>query len=381
VADSLRAFRDLAAWWRDRFAVRVVGITGSTGKTLAKEVAADVLARTLDVLRNEGNLNSETGLPMTLLRLEPTHQVAVLEMGMYTVGEITRLVEISRPEVGVVLAVHPTHLERAGSLERIAEAKSELPRGLPAEGLAVLNADDPRVAAMATATPATVRTFGLGEHAEVRATDVVSEGLAGVAFTLVAPWGTRRLRSGSPGRHLVPHALAAVAVAEHFAVPLVEVAAALEAGSTAPHRMAVEELPGGATLVDDSYNASPVSVGAALAFLAETPVGTGRRLAVLGDMLELGPDERSQHERIGAQAATVLDGLVAVGERGRWIANAARAAGLGTVATAGDAAEAREVVDRVLDPRAGDVLLVKASRGLALDELVAALTGRPADEA
>jgi UDP-N-acetylmuramoyl-tripeptide--D-alanyl-D-alanine ligase len=381
VADSLRAFQDLAAWWRDRFAVRVVGITGSTGKTLAKEVAADVLARTLDVLRNEGNLNSETGLPMTLLRLEPTHQVAVLEMGMYTVGEITRLVEISRPEVGVVLAVHPTHLERAGSLERIAEAKSELPRGLPAEGLAVLNADDPRVAAMATATPATVRTFGLGEHAEVRATDVVSEGLAGVAFTLVAPWGTRRLRSGSPGRHLVPHALAAVAVAEHFAVPLVEVAAALEAGSTAPHRMAVEELPGGATLVDDSYNASPVSVGAALAFLAETPVGTGRRLAVLGDMLELGPDERSQHERIGAQAATVLDGLVAVGERGRWIANAARAAGLGTVATAGDAAEAREVVDRVLDPRAGDVLLVKASRGLALDELVVALTGRPADEA
>jgi UDP-N-acetylmuramoyl-tripeptide--D-alanyl-D-alanine ligase len=381
VADSLRAFQDLAAWWRDRFAVRVVGITGSTGKTLAKEVTADVLGRTLGVLRNEGNLNSETGLPMTLLRLEPAHQVAVLEMGMYTVGEITRLVEISRPEVGVVLAVHPTHLERAGSLERIAQAKSELPRGLPADGLAVLNADDPRVAAMATVTPATVRTFGLGEGAEVRATDLVSEGLAGVAFTLVTPWGTRRLRSGSPGRHLVPHALAAAAVAEHFAVPLVEVAAALEAGSDAPHRMAVAELPGGATLVDDSYNASPVSVAAALAFLAETPVGTGRRLAVLGDMLELGPDERSQHERIGAQAATVLDGLVAVGERGRWIADAARSAGLGTVATAGDAAEAREVVDRVLDPRAGDVLLVKASRGLALDELVAALTGRPADEA
>jgi UDP-N-acetylmuramoyl-tripeptide--D-alanyl-D-alanine ligase len=300
---------------------------------------------------------------------------------MYTVGEITRLVEISRPEVGVVLAVHPTHLERAGSLERIAQAKSELPRGLPADGLAVLNADDPRVAAMATVTPATVRTFGLGEGAEVRATDLVSEGLAGVAFTLVTPWGTRRLRSGSPGRHLVPHALAAAAVAEHFAVPLVEVAAALEAGSDAPHRMAVAELPGGATLVDDSYNASPVSVAAALEFLAETPVGTGRRLAVLGDMLELGPDERSQHERIGAQAATVLDGLVAVGERGRWIADAARAGGLRTVATAADAADAREVVDRVLGPRAGDVLLVKASRGLALDELVAALTGRPADEA
>jgi UDP-N-acetylmuramoyl-tripeptide--D-alanyl-D-alanine ligase len=145
--------------------------------------------------------------------------------------------------------------------------------------------------------------------------------------------------------------------------------------------MATEELPGGATLVDDSYNASPVSVSAALAFLAETPVGGGRRLAVLGDMLELGPDERALHERIGAEAAIVLDGLVAVGERGRWIAEAARAAGLASVATAADAAEARELVDQVLAPRAGDVLLVKGSRGIALDGLVAALTGRPVDEA
>jgi UDP-N-acetylmuramoyl-tripeptide--D-alanyl-D-alanine ligase len=378
VADSLRALQDLAAWWRERFAVRVVGITGSTGKTLAKEVTADVLARTLGVLRNEGNLNSETGLPMTLLRLEPAHQVAVLEMGMYTIGEITRLVEIAKPEVGVVLAVHPTHLERAGSLERIAQAKSELPRGLPVGGLAVLNADDPRVAAMAAQTPADVRTFGLGEGADVRAVDVASEGLAGVAFTLRAPWGEQRIRSAAPGRHLVPHALAAAAVAEHFAVPLAEVAAALEAGSHAPHRMVLEELPSGATLVDDTYNASPVSVGAALDFLAETPVA-GRRLAVLGDMLELGPDERALHERIGTRAAAVLDGLVTVGERGRWIADAARAAGLARVETAPDADAAAPVVDQALNPAAGDVLLVKGSRGIALDRLVAALTGRPPD--
>jgi UDP-N-acetylmuramoyl-tripeptide--D-alanyl-D-alanine ligase len=226
-----------------------------------------------------------------------------------------------------------------------------------------------------------VRTFGLGEGAEVRATDLASEGVEGVAFTLTAPWGTQRVRSASPGRHLVSHALAAAAVAEHFAVPLTEVAAALEAGSGAPHRMAIEELPSGATLVDDTYNASPVSVSAALAFLAETPVGTGRRLAVLGDMLELGPDERALHERIGAEAAAILDGLVAVGERGRWIADAARAAGLQRVATAPDAEAAAAVVDQVLDPGAGDVILVKASRGLALDTLVATLTGRPADEA
>jgi UDP-N-acetylmuramoyl-tripeptide--D-alanyl-D-alanine ligase len=233
---------------------------------------------------------------------------------------------------------------------------------------------------MAKGTPAAVRTFGLGEGADVRATDLVSEGVDGVTFTLVARWGSRRVRSAAPGRHLVPHALAAAAVAEHFAVPLAEVAAALEAGSRAPHRMAIEELPGGATLVDDTYNASPVSVSAALAFLAETPVGSGRRLAVLGDMLELGPDERVLHERIGVEAAAVLDGLVAVGERGAWIAEAARTAGLASVATAPEADAALAVVDQILSPTAGDVLLVKGSRGIALDRLVAALIGRDDEE-
>jgi UDP-N-acetylmuramoyl-tripeptide--D-alanyl-D-alanine ligase len=209
--------------------------------------------------------------------------------------------------------------------------------------------------------------------------DVVSEGLGGVAFTLSAPWGEQRVRSAAPGRHLVRHALAAAAVAEHFAVPMSEIAAALETGSHAPHRMAVEELPGGVTLVDDTYNASPVSVSAALEFLAETPVGAGRRLAVLGDMLELGPDERALHERIGAQAAAVLDGLLAVGERGRWIGEAAKAAGLVRVAFAPDAEAAVAAVDEALHPVAGDVLLVKGSRGIALDRLVAALAGRPPD--
>jgi UDP-N-acetylmuramoyl-tripeptide--D-alanyl-D-alanine ligase len=298
---------------------------------------------------------------------------------MYTVGEISRLVEISRPEVGVVLAVHPTHLERAGSLERIAQAKAELPRGLPADGLAVLNADDPRVASMAAQTRAPVRTFGLGPSADVRAIDVASDGLRGMTFTLHAPWGQLRVRSASPGRHLVPHALAAAAVAEHFGVPLVDVAAALEAGSWAPHRMAIEEMPNGSTLVDDTYNASPESVSAALEFVAQTPVGRGRRLAVLGDMLELGPDERTLHERIGVQAAAVLDGLVGVGERGRWIADAAQAAGLQRVATAPDAEQALAVVEQTLNPGAHDLLLVKASRGIALDRLVASLLGLAPD--
>src|SRR5918992_2874967 len=255
VADALRALQELAAWWRSRYAVRVVGITGSTGKTIAKEITADVLSRGLTTLRNEGNLNSETGLPITLLRLEPRHEAAVLEMSMYTVGEIARLAEIARPEIGVVLAVHPTHLERAGSIERIAAAKAELPAALPHDGLAVLNADDPRVAAMAQVTAAPVRTFGLGPSAEVGASDIVSHGLAGTEFTVRAPWATRRIRSATPGTHLVPHALAALAVADRLGVRMDDAAEALAAGSHADHRMQIVEATSGATLVDDTYNA------------------------------------------------------------------------------------------------------------------------------
>ncbi|MGH2381673.1 MAG: UDP-N-acetylmuramoyl-tripeptide--D-alanyl-D-alanine ligase [Candidatus Limnocylindria bacterium] len=371
VADPLTALQELAAAWRLRHDVRVVGVTGSTGKTIAKEMVADVLSRTHRTLRNEGNLNSETGLPMTLLRLEPEHEIAVLEMSMYTLGEIARLVEIARPEVGVVLAVHPAHLERTGSIERIAQAKAELPAALPSDGLAVLNADDPRVVAMRELTRAEVRTFGLGPAADVRAVDVVSHGLDGTEFTLTAPWGTRRVRSATPGRHLVPHALAAAAVAERFAVPLDDVVGALTTGSRAPHRMSVLEAASGARLVDDTYNASPISMAAALDFLRETPLASGRRrLAVLGDMLELGPDEERLHREIGARAAEATDGLVTVGDRGRWIAEGARAAGATSVITAMDADEAAAALEREMAPGVGDLVLLKASRGIGLDRTV-----------
>jgi UDP-N-acetylmuramoyl-tripeptide--D-alanyl-D-alanine ligase len=374
VADPLSALGDLASWWRDRHAVRVTGITGSTGKTIAKEIVADVLSRGLRTLRSEGNLNSVIGLPMTLLRLDSSHQAAVLEMGMYTTGEIERLVEIARPEVGIVLSVHATHLERAGSLDRIAQAKSELPAGLPPDGLAVLNADDSRVIAMRALTPARVWSFGLDPAADIRAEEVVSHGLAGTEFTLRAPWAARRLRSGTPGRHLVPHALAAAAVAEWMGIAFDEVAVALEAGSRVEHRMAVTASASGATIIDDTYNASPVSVDAALRFLAETPVAAGgRRVAVLGDMLELGPDEERLHREIGHLAARTVDELVAVGTRGAWIAEGARAAGLARIHRADDAESAASELDRHVAPGVGDLVLVKGSRGVALDRLVGLL--------
>lgn len=375
VDDPLTALQQLASWWRDRSSVRVVGITGSTGKTIAKELVANVLGQRRRVLRNEGNLNSETGLPMTLMQLQPDHEVAVLEMGMYTVGEIARLAEIACPEVGVVTAVHPTHLMRAGSIERVAEGKSELPRALPADGLAVLNADDLRVAAMTGLTAARSVTYGFSPEADVRAIDVESLGLGGTEFSIRAPWGERRLRSATPGRHLVPHALAAAAVGEWFAVDFDAVEEALAGPVRAAHRMALVEAAAGYTIVDDSYNASPVSVLAALDFLAETPVRKGgRRLAVLGDMLELGPEEEDAHRRVGARAAETVDGLVTVGSRGRWIADAARAAGLSAVSEADDAGFAVVTIERAMAPRSGDLVLVKASRGIALDRVVDALS-------
>jgi UDP-N-acetylmuramoyl-tripeptide--D-alanyl-D-alanine ligase len=199
--------------------------------------------------------------------------------------------------------------------------------------------------------------------------------VAGTSFTLRAPWGVRRLHSATPGRHLVPHALAAAIVAEHLGVPLDEVEAALAQGSRAPHRMALVEASSGATVIDDTYNASPVSVAAALDFLAESPLAPGRhRYAVLGDMLELGPDEERLHRQIGTMAAGIAGALVTVGERGRWIGEAAISAGLGRVTMVSDADEARTAVERDLAPGVGDILLVKASRGIELDRLVSALS-------
>jgi UDP-N-acetylmuramoyl-tripeptide--D-alanyl-D-alanine ligase len=190
------------------------------------------------------------------------------------------------------------------------------------------------------------------------------------------------MRSATPGRQLVPHALAAATVADHFGVPMEEVDEALALGSHADHRMALVEATDGATIIDDTYNASPISVAAALEFLGESPLAAGRaRYAVLGDMLELGPDEERLHREIGARAAGIADALVAVGERGRWIAEGAAAAGLRRVSTAHDADDALEVVARDLAPGVGDLLLVKGSRGIELDRLVAALTDGPGGHA
>ena len=369
VADPLRAFHAVAAGWRRRFDPLVVGVTGSIAKTSTKEAIATVLASELVTLKNEGNQNNEIGLPLTVLRMRPDHQAAVLEMGMYVGGEIADLAAIGLPEIGVVTAVQAVHLSRIGTIEAIEQAKGELVEALPPDGVAILNADDERVRRMASRTVARVVTYGFAPDAMVRADAVESAGADGMRFDLVADSARRPVGIPTLGRLAVHNALAAAAVGLASGIAAERVAAALAAGWSAPHRGALLR-HGGVTIVDDSYNASPGSMLAALDLLAGMP---GRRIAVLGEMLELGDGHEAGHERVGAAAAAIVDRLVVVGAGANGIARAARAAGLAADALveAEDRATALAELDRIV--RTGDVVLVKASRGIELDLLVADL--------
>jgi UDP-N-acetylmuramoyl-tripeptide--D-alanyl-D-alanine ligase len=366
VDDPLRAFHAVAASWRRRFDPLVVGVTGSIAKTSTKEAIATVLASELVTLKNEGNQNNEIGLPLTVLRLRPDHQAAVLEMGMYAGGEIRELAAIGRPEIGVVTAVQAVHLSRIGTIEAIEQAKGELVEALPPDGVAILNADDERVRRMSSRTDARVLTYGFAPDAMVRADAVESAGADGMRFDLVADGQRRPVSIPTLGRLAVHNALAAAAVGLASGFSAERVAAALALGWSAPHRGALIRRAG-VTLVDDSYNASPGSVIAALDLLAGMP---GRRIAVLGEMLELGDDHEAGHERVGAAAASVVDRLVVVGGGASGIARAARDTGLASdaIIETPDRFAALDALERLLTR--DDVVLVKASRGIELDLLV-----------
>ena len=364
VSDTLAALQRLAAGRVERRRVKVVGVTGSVGKTTTKEITAAVLAARYPVLKNEANYNNEIGLPLTLLDLTHRHKRAVLEMGMYAQGEIRALCKIARPEMGVVTNVGPSHLERLGSLEAIAAAKAELPESLPPHGFAVLNADDPLVHAMASRSRARPLFYGVSPQADVRATEIASRGLEGVAFRL--HWGgeSARVKTVLPGRHIVSSALAAAAVALADGMSLSDVASALGRAHV-PLRLQVHKGRGGSTILDDTYNASPSSMTAALDLLAEIP---GRHIAVLGDMKELGPAEREGHLAVGRRAAETADVIHVVGELGGIIAEGAREAGHRET----QEWPTKEALGESLaaDLQADDVVLLKASRALAFETLL-----------
>jgi UDP-N-acetylmuramoyl-tripeptide--D-alanyl-D-alanine ligase len=285
-------------------------------------------------------------------------------MGMWAPGEITLLCEIAQPATGIVTNVGPSHMERLGSIEAIADAKSELVKALPPDGVAVLNADDARVAAMAERTPAHVLTYGVNADADVRAEEIDSRGLNGVHFTLVHGSERVPVYSRLPGRAMVHNALAAAAAAITDGLELDDIATALSEAQI-PARLTAHKGRGGSLIIDDTYNASPSSMRAALDLLGEVP---GRRFAVLGDMRELGDAEDEGHREVGAYAAGIADVIFAVGELGRTIGEAARAAGHGYVRIIEDKSEiARELIPQLA---AGDVVLLKASRALALETVL-----------
>ncbi|HUQ77664.1 MAG TPA: UDP-N-acetylmuramoyl-tripeptide--D-alanyl-D-alanine ligase [Patescibacteria group bacterium] len=377
VADPLRALQSVATAWRARFDPLVVGITGSIAKTSTKEAVATVLGSALPTLKNEGNLNNEIGLPLTVLRLRAEHRAAVLEMGMYVGGEIAELARIGRPEIGIVTAVQAVHLSRIGTIEAIEKAKGELIEALPDDGVAILNSDDERVRMMGSRTRARSMTYGFADDADVRAVDVVSRGPDGMSFELATRGGRWPVRIPALGRLAVHNGLAGAAAGLAAGLRPDAIVAALGTGWTAPHRGELIRA-GEITIVDDSYNASPGSVAAALDLLAGMP---GRRIAVLGAMRELGDGHDAGHRRSGRDAAAVVDRLVVVGDEAAGIGVGARAAGLdpAAIVEAGDRDAAR---DRLLaELRPGDVVLVKASRGVELDILVDELRAGLADHA
>ena len=372
VDDTLSALEALASWDRKHFCGPVVAVTGSNGKTTTKDLLAAVLSEKYRVLATEGNLNTEIGMAMTLLRRTVEHQAIVVEMGMRGAGQIASLARIARPSIGVVTNVGPVHAELLGSIDAVAAAKRELVEALPATGTAVLNADDPRVAAMAAYTQARVVTFGLGEDARVRASDVQSFGLEGLAFRLHCGSEAVPVRLPVPGRHNVANALAAAAVGVECGLSLSEVAQGLAQVRPSGLRMQVERLSGGVTLINDAYNASPASMEAALATLADT--AATRRIAVLGDMLELGRYCEEAHQKVGeACGALGLDRLITVGPRAERIAQGALASGMkaGNVTSVSTPAEAAVLL--LAELRAGDTVLLKASRGLELERIAEAL--------
>jgi UDP-N-acetylmuramoyl-tripeptide--D-alanyl-D-alanine ligase len=377
--DTTRALQDLAAAVRRRSGARVVGITGSCGKTTAKEMTAAVLAARWRVHPSRGNLNNTFGLPLTTLEMPDDAELLVLEMGMSYPGEIARLVEIADPDIGVVLNVSEVHRENFSSVEEIARAKGELLRGMRSEGTAVYNATDARARSLGLAFPGRRICFAvesedgrLDNEPDIAATDVRDDIVSGARFTLCSkihpPTGVRLALFG---RHNVANAAAALAVAHAMGMDLGQAAAAIETVGPVAGRGVVERLGNGVVLVDETYNSNPAAVRSVLASLAASS-WPGRRVLAFGDMLELGEEAGERHHEAGAEAGragVVL--LLAVGPLAAKTAAGARTGGIEQVSVHGDSEAAAEGVSAWLRP--GDLVLVKGSRGIRMEKVAEAV--------
>jgi UDP-N-acetylmuramoyl-tripeptide--D-alanyl-D-alanine ligase len=369
VSDGRRALLDLGSDERTLMDAEVIGVTGSTGKTSVKDLAAAVLSTRYRVASSPRSFNTEVGVPLTLLATDAATEAVVCEMGSRGPGHIRLLCEVARPRIGVVTNVGLAHMEMFGSAEAVADAKAELVEALPAEGVAVLAADDPVVRGFAGRTRARVVSFGTDDGADVRGEHLSLDPLGRPSFTLRTPAGSERVELAVTGEHMAWNALAAAACGIALGLSAGECAAALKGARISAWRMDVVEAAGGFTLVNDAYNANPASMAAALK-AARWVAGDGRSVAVLGEMAELGPVADREHERVGELAARLgIDELVVVGPAARRIAVGAVREGLepDRVTTVDTVEEALEATRRIARP--GDVVLVKGSRAVGLERL------------
>ena len=377
VADTEKALQDLATAHRRNYQGSVVAITGSNGKTTVKEMTASVLQCWLSTHKTSGNLNNHIGVPLAVLSLELLKRVLVLELGMNHLGEISRLCEIARPHVGVITNIGQAHLGGLGSVASIQQAKGELTASLPSSGVAIVNADDPRTLALGRQSAARLLTFGQSQDADVRGWVRENLELDGTRCCVVLNGKTHSLRLRVPGTHQIMNALAAAAVGMTFGVPEERIVWALQRHRGVRGRLAVRRGREDVWLIDDTYNANPQSMRTALRFLAGVS-GAGRRIAVLGDMLELGETGPALHEKIGSAVSNAnIHVLIALGPNARYIAQGARQAGMECrrIHHAQSQQEVLDALDKIAQPR--DVILFKGSRGMAMERLVEALTDDP----
>ncbi|HJS52261.1 MAG TPA: UDP-N-acetylmuramoyl-tripeptide--D-alanyl-D-alanine ligase [Pyrinomonadaceae bacterium] len=379
VDDVIAAFQKLAHGVYSEWNRPVVAITGSAGKTTAKELTAHVLeASGKKVLRNIKNFNTGIGHPLTVLNLaaDPTYDVAVLEMGMSTpMNEIARLCRITPPDVAVELNVLPVHVEHLGSIENVAKAKSELVEGMKGGGTAILNADDPRVAAMHKLSKGQVVTFGVSSAADVSAQNIRAAGFGKTDFRLATPSGTADVSFRLNGLHNVSNALAAAAVGHTFGMDVFQIATSLNSVSAPPQRGEVLHFADGFTIINDSYNSNPTALVSMVRTLIDGCGPNERKIVVAGEMLELGGDEAEIHRQAGRDlAASGIHRLIGVRGLAKEMVDAAIAAGLKESAFAVDSRAAGELL--VKEIRSGDVVLVKGSRGVKTERVIEALTNR-----
>ena len=375
VDDTFVAFKQFARAARQAWGGKIAGVTGSVGKTTTKEILAALLGARFRVLKSEGNFNNEFGLPLTLFQLDETDEVAVLEMGMSRRGELSRLAEMTRPDVGVVTRVSPAHLEFFSSVDEIALAKRELIEGLNGkDSTAVLNADDPRVAAFGAFAPGRVLTYGIEQLAFFTAENIEDRGALGTTFDFVSPEGRVRLELALPGRHVIANALASLAAASVWGIGISEARAVLPKLRPPAMRGELLQFSDGAALINDSYNSSPAALEAMTALLAATP-GFRRRILAAGEMRELGAASAEFHRDAGVYAAKTgtIDWIIAVEGNAAQLIEGAASAGIprDRLRFFSSSDEAARFLEKEIQP--GDLLLVKGSRGVKMERIVEAL--------